>query len=150
MEAVRTHATHRYLQQESAVAHQRDPHLRLPRVPQQDARENRGPRYLERVMFKNRETSFGRSLHAPPLSRISVARNCEHRTPTGATRHSAYVAIAGSHIDRPDLFEPASYLFADNLISPKCPFIVTVPSATQPPSQTLKHNICLHAPAPGH
>ena len=42
--------------------------------------------------------------------------------PTDPTRHTSYIDIAGSDIDRPDLFKPALYLFADNQISPNACF----------------------------
>jgi hypothetical protein len=79
------------------------------------------PKYLERVLITNREKSFGRSLHVP-LSNFWRLQVRPQPPPTEPTRHTSYLDIAGSDIDRPDLFKPAPYLLADSQISPKCLF----------------------------
>lgn len=50
------------------------------------------PKYLERVMLKNREKSFSRSVHAP-ISAIGREQISPQPPPTGPNRHSAYVNI---------------------------------------------------------
>jgi hypothetical protein len=84
------------------------------------------PKYLERVMLKNWEKSFSRSLHAP-ISDIWRKQLRPQSNPTGSDRHRVYIAIASSDIDRSDLFKPAPYLLADTQISPSL-FSESVPS----------------------
>jgi hypothetical protein len=79
------------------------------------------PKYLERVSITNHEKSFGRSLHVP-FSNIWRLQLRPQSPPTDPTQHTSYIDIAGSDIDRPDLFKPAPYLLVDNQISPKCLF----------------------------
>jgi hypothetical protein len=79
------------------------------------------PKYLERVLITNREKSFGRSLQVP-LSNIWRLQLRPQPPPTEPTRHTPYIDIAGSDIDRPDLFKPAPYYLPDNQIIPKCLF----------------------------
>jgi hypothetical protein len=85
------------------------------------------PKYLERVLITNREKSFGQSLHVP-LSNIWWLQQRPQPPPTEPTRHTSYIDIAGSDIDRPDLFKPAPYLLADNHISTKCLFRIPYPT----------------------
>jgi hypothetical protein len=55
---------------------------------------------------------------------------------TGPNRHSAYIAIAGSDIDRSDLFKPAPYLLSDAQISPKCLFRVRTQQIKEVPTHS--------------
>jgi hypothetical protein len=86
-------------------------------------------------MLKNREKSFSRSLHTPILD-IWRKQLRPQPPPTESNSHSAYIAIAGSDIDRSDLFKPAPYLLSDTQISPKCLFRVR----TQHTKEVSTHN----------
>jgi hypothetical protein len=90
-------------------------------------------------MPKNREKSFSRSLHAP-ISDIWRQQLRPLPTPTEPNRHSAYIVIAGSDIDRTDLFKPAPYLLSDTQISPKCLFRVRTQHAKEIPTHNHLHS----------
>ena len=74
------------------------------------------------------------------VSARTIKRHHHHHTTTAIPpyrdRHSAYIAIAGSDIDRSDLFKPAPYLLSDTQISPKCLFRVR----TQHTKEVSTHN----------
>jgi hypothetical protein len=97
------------------------------------------PKYLERVLITNREKSFGRSLQVP-LSNIWRIQLRPQPPPTEPTWHTSYIDIAGSDIDRPDLFKPGPYLLADN--QPQMPVSNPYPRYkrnSNPPSPQKTH-----------
>ena len=102
------------------------------------------PRYLGRVLIQNREKSFGRSLHRR-ISGIWWSQLRLQPLLAEPSRHSSYISIASTDIDRADLFKPASYLLADNQISTKCLFRIRTQHTKEIPTHHLTRRGSSHA-----